>query len=183
MTSHDLEYLASLVQGMESQYPGSKAWDDSPFKWVLAQPSATKGSISRRLVTGWANLYGMFPQQLTIKNQIYLDFGGTLVQVKFSTLWDTGYYRFQQIRQGDYDYCLCLGLSPFDMHAWLIPKSDLDIFVIGTKGQHTGTGSGETWWLEASPRNMEPWLEEFGGQLDSVAQRFQEIGGQRSLGH
>jgi hypothetical protein len=171
----DLEYLTQILQGLEEEYPGTRAWDESPFKWVIAQPSATKGSIARQLVRAWGNLHGIFPKQVSIGNQLYLDLDGILIQVKFSTLWDTGYYRFQQIRERDYDYCLCFGLAPFDMNAWLIPKPVLDTHVIGTKGQHTGSGSGETWWLEISPRSPEPWLEECGGQLNDVAQQLREL--------
>jgi hypothetical protein len=168
-SAQDFEYLTQILEGLESQYPGAEVWDESPFKWVLAQPSATKGLIGRRLVTAWANLHGIFPLQVTRENQIYLEIGDALIQVKFSTLWDTGYYRFQQIRDRDYDYCLCFGLAPFDVNAWLIPKNVLATHVIGTMGQHTGAGSGETWWLEASPTNTEIWLQECGGQLDQVA--------------
>jgi hypothetical protein len=171
----ELDYMTQVLQGFEKQYPGTQAWDESPLRWVLTQPSATKGSIARRLITAWANLHGLFPVQVSRENQLYLDLEGILIQVKFSTLWDTGYYRFQQIREGDYDYCLCFGLAPFDMNAWLIPKILLDTHVIGTKGQHTGSGSGETWWLEVSPWSPEPWLEECGGQLDDVAQRLRAL--------
>jgi hypothetical protein len=173
----DLEFLTLILGGLESKHPGTRAWDDSPFKWVLTQPSATKGSIARQLVTAWANLHGLFPLQVSKDNQMYLELDDALIQVKFSTLWDTGYYRFQQIREKDYDYCLCFGLAPFDMNAWLIPKALLDTHVIGTKGQHTGAGSGETWWLEISPRGGEPWLEECGGQLNTVARQLTTLVG------
>lgn len=171
----DFEFLTQVLRGLESQHPGTEVWDESPFKWVLTQPSATKGSIARRLVTAWANLHGIFPEQVSRDNQIYLEVNDALIQVKFSTLWDTGYYRFQQIRDRDYDYCLCLGLAPFDVNAWLIPKDILDTHVIGTKGQHTGTGSGETWWLEVSPSGTETWLQEYGGQLNDVAEQLKTL--------
>ncbi|MDQ0755054.1 hypothetical protein QFZ61_001041 [Arthrobacter sp. B3I4] len=111
-------------------------------------------------------------------NQPYLDLNGVLVQVKFSTLWDSGFYRFQQIRDRDYDYCLCFGLAPFDMNAWLIPKEILDRHVIGTRGQHTGAGSNETWWLEISPSAQESWLDECGNQLADVSCQLTRLTGQ-----
>lgn len=171
----DLEFLTRVLRGLESKYPGTQAWDESPFKWVLTQPSATKGSIARKLVIAWANLHGLFPLQVSRDNQIYLELNGSLIQVKFSTLWDTGFYRFQQIREKDYDYCLCFGLAPFDMNAWLIPKALLDAHVIGMNGQHTRAGSGETWWVEISPSRPEAWLEECGGQLNGVAEQLKTL--------
>ena len=174
-SQRDYEYLARILRGLESQHPGTRSWEDSPFKWVLALPSATKGAVARQLVTSWAHTLGIFPEQVTIENQIYLDLDGTLVQIKFSTLWDSGYYRFQQIRDKDYAFCLCFGLAPYDMHAWLIPKQVLDTHVIGTKGQHTGAGSGETWWLEISPMSQETWLDDFGSQLSDVALQLKSL--------
>jgi hypothetical protein len=171
----DFEYLTRIMRGLESQHPGTQTWDESPFKWILALPAATKGAVGRQLVTSWGHTLGIFPQQITKDGQIYLDVNGAIVQVKFSTLWDSGYYRFQQIRDRDYDYCLCFGLAPFDMNAWLIPKKVLDTHVIGTKGQHTGTGSSETWWLEVSPATQEPWLEDFGGQLADVGLQLKSL--------
>jgi hypothetical protein len=176
-SERDFDYLRDILQGMETQYPRTEVWEGSPFKWVLTQPPATKGSIARQLVSAWAALYGAFPRQVSVENQIYLELDSALIQVKFSMLWDTGYYRFQQIREGDYDYCLCFGLAPFDMHAWLIPKDVLDTHVIGTKGQHTGAGSGETWWLEVRPGGGEPWLWDCGGQLSDVARQLKFMAG------
>jgi hypothetical protein len=171
-SADDLTILAQVLDRMESDYPGTDEWDDSPFKWILAQPSATKGAIGRRLVTYWAYSLGIFPRQVSKEKQIYLQLNDALIQVKFSTLWDTGYYRFQQIRDMDYDFCLCFGLAPLDMNAWLIPKEVLDTHVIGTKGQHTGSGSGETWWLETPPNSPDAWLQDCGGQLADVAQQL-----------
>lgn len=165
----DLDFLMGILKGMEAKYPPyPEAWSESPFRWVLTQPSATKGAIARQLIMHWAKLHGAFMKQVSREKQIYLELGETLIQVKFSTLWDSDYYRFQQIRDHAYDYCLCLGIAPYDVNAWLIPKSVLDVHVIGTRGQHTGSDSGETWWLEASPSRNESWLEDCGGELAVV---------------
>lgn len=171
----DFEYLKEVLCRLEAQHPGTQEWDESPFKWVLPLPPATKGAIGRELVRIWAYSLGVFPRQVIKNNQIYLDLNGIMIQVKFSTLWDSGYYRFQQIRDRDYDYCLCFGLAPMDMNAWLIPKEALDLHVIGTKGQHTGAGSDETWWLEISPTIQEPWLSDFGNQLADVGEGLKDL--------
>lgn len=172
---YDLDTVGQILSDLESIHPVAQAWNESPFRWVLSQPSATRGAIGRKVVTAWAASRGVTLEQTTIDNQIYLRLGSLLIQVKFSTLWDGGYYRFQQIRDRDYDYCLCLGLAPFDAHAWLIPKEVLDTHVIGTTGQHTGAGSGETWWLEATLGRAPSWLSECGGQLADVGALLDEL--------
>lgn len=174
-SERDFEYLSQILIGLEGKYPGTRAWEGSPFKWILAQPSPTKGSIGRLLVQYWVLPYGVSLEQVSRENQIYLRIGKSLIQVKFSTLWDTGLYRFQQIRDRGYDFCLCLGLAPNDMNVWLIPKDLLDTHVIGTKGQHTGAGSGETWWFEVFPNTPHAWLEECGGQLATVRSRLVDL--------
>ena len=171
----DLDHLSQALQALEARYPGTQAWDDSPHKWVLSLASASKGSVGRQLAMDWGRSLGITLKQVSIDKQIYLELDDVRIQVKFSTLWDSGYYRFQQIRDKDYDFCLCLGVAPFDMNSWLIPKAALDIYVIGSKGQHTGAGSGETWWLEASPTGQEQWLEDFGGQLADVGMELQRL--------
>lgn len=178
-SERDFEYLTQILGGLESRYLGTQGWEESPFKWIPALPAATKGAIGRQLVISWAHTLGLFPQQVTKQSQIYLDLNGTLIQVKFSTLWGSGYYRFQQIRDRDYDYCLCFGLAPFDMNAWLIPKEALDAHVIGTKGQHTGAASSETWWLELSPNTQETWVCDFGNQLADVGQALKRLANQQ----
>lgn len=176
-SERDIDFLGRVLQGLETRYPSPQAWDDSPFAWVLFQPSATKGAIARQLVIAWANSHGLFPLQVSKDRQIYLELNGILIQVKFSSLWDNGFYRFQQIREQDYDYCLCFGLAPFDMNAWFVSKRMLDTHVIGTKGQHTGAGSGETWWLEIAPDSPEAWLRDCGGQLSDVIEKLKVIAG------
>jgi hypothetical protein len=41
---------------------------------------------------------------------------GHRVEIKFSTLWQEGIYNFQQIRDQNYEYAVCLGISPFEAH-------------------------------------------------------------------
>jgi hypothetical protein len=56
---------------------------------------------------------------------------GRRVEVKFSTLWESGHYKFQQIRDQNYEFAVCLGFSPFDVHCWVISKELLRQYVIG----------------------------------------------------
>lgn len=171
----EINYMAEVLSQLESKSARSRDWDDSPFKWILTQPSATKGSVGRQLAKALGTFHGLRLDQIVKDNQYYLEFGEVLIQVKFSTMWDTGVYRFQQIRDHDYDFCLALGLAPFHMNAWLIPKEILDTHVIGTQGQHTGATSSETWWFEVTPQNPQRWIAECGGQLSEVGHMLRSM--------
>lgn len=48
---------------------------------------------------------------------------GRRVEIKFSTLWESGLYTFQKIRDQNYEFVVCLRISPFDAHCWVISKS------------------------------------------------------------
>lgn len=92
------------------------------------------------------------------------------MEVKYSSLWtDNQQYRFQQIRDQDYDYCFCLGVSPFDVHAWFIPKDELMVDRPPAPGpQHGGQAGRDTKWLAFPADDPPTWLATYGGTLADV---------------
>ncbi|MFP7762034.1 hypothetical protein [Marisediminicola sp. LYQ85] len=174
-TAADYVHMGEIAKGLAMNYTPSPAWRGSPFEWIQTMPPAKRGSVGRRLVERWAQQAGFDAESWTSDDkQIYLLINGFRVQVKFSTLWQSGFYRFQQIRDRDFDFCFCLGLSPKSVHAWLIPKDALDAHVIGHLGQHTGSQAQETAWLTVYPSDPPQWLTWFGDDLDHVAQMLAE---------
>jgi hypothetical protein len=93
---------------------------------------------------------------------------GHRVEVKFSSLWKSGIYKFQQIRNQNYEYAICLGVSPFEAHCWVISKALLLKHVIGHMGQHTGVDGQDTSWLTVDPKKPLDWLLQCGGSLDEA---------------
>lgn len=164
----DFELLVDASSELARLYPEIHDWEGSPFEWLLAVAPGTRGKVGRELVAQWATRSGFRVERFSDDNQHYLQIGDFVVQVKMSMLWKSGIYRFQQIRDRNYDYCLCLGISPQDIHMWLIPKDALYDHVIGVRGQHTGSDSVETYWFDAGPDAAEHWLEPFGNQLSDV---------------
>lgn len=142
-------------------------WEGSPFKWIKSLPSRTVGAIGEQLVAGWSAAKG-FDVTRTGDSQADRIIEGHRVEIKFSTLWRNGGYKFQQIRDQDYDYCFCLGVSPFDAHAWLIPKSILLEYVIGHMGQHTGAQGSDTSWLGFEVGKPYEWMKPYGSSLAAV---------------
>lgn len=90
------------------------------------------------------------------------------VEIKFSTLWEANIYKFQQIRDQNYEYAVCLGISPFEAHCWVISKQILRQYVIGHSGQHTGSAGKDTAWFTVSPQSPPSWLLPFGGTLEQA---------------
>jgi hypothetical protein len=171
----DLDTLIASVNRLELHQPVTTEWSASPFAWLLDLPSGTRGAVGRRLIEEWINSMGVPVHQETANNQRYVVVNGHRVQVKMSTLWNNGTYRFQQIRDQDYEYVLCLGLSPDDVHAWFIPKNELFVHLRGTAGQHTGAGARETFWLTTSPSGSEGWLDDHGNQLSTVRETIMSL--------
>jgi len=93
---------------------------------------------------------------------------GLKTEIKFSTLWKSGVYKFQQFRDQDYEIAICLGISPSDAHCWAITKSVLRAHVIGHTPQHGGRSGSDTAWLSFIPAGVPDWLRPCGGRLSEA---------------
>ena len=171
----DVELMASAATKLLLAYaqPTGDPWEGSPFHWILSQSSRAKGAIGEALVAEWAQANGFSVSQPP-DSECDRIIGGFRIEVKLSTLWRAGCYRFQQIRDQNYDYCFCLGLSPFDAHAWLLPKTMLKRYVIGHMGQHTGSRGLDTAWLGFQVDKPYEWMAAYGNRLAQVAKLLRE---------
>lgn len=173
----EVQLLATLSATLEIDYAAEPddPWVGSPFAWILRQPSRTKGAIAEKLVAGWCATKG-FDVVRSQDSDADRVVEGHRIEIKFSTMWKSGVYKFQQIREQDYDYCLCLGVSPFDAQAWLLPKSLLRMHVIGHTGQHTGATGSDTAWLSFPCTKPPAWMSSYGGRLSDVADLLRSLG-------
>jgi hypothetical protein len=87
---------------------------------------------------------------------------GVNMEIKFSTLWRSGGYKFQQLRDQDYASVFCLGVSPSRVHAWLIPKA---VAWQNSIPQHGGSLGTDTKWLGFQADNPPEWMSQYGGTL------------------
>jgi hypothetical protein len=162
----DFELLAKAAECIRHEFEDStESWAGSPFEWITNLPAGSKGKLGKRLIYQWAALSGLSVDRCPDTEADML-INGHRIEVKFSTLWKGGYYKFQQIRDQSYEYSVCLGISPFNVHCWVISKVILKELVIGHLGQHTGSGGKDTAWISVDPRNPPDWLKPFGGSLD-----------------
>lgn len=152
---------------MQGDYPGhgpADPWQGSPFAWIRTRPSRQRGKIGEQLVAGWCAAKDLDVVRSPDAEADRI-IAGRRVEIKFSTLWESGVYAFQQIRDQNYEYAICLGLSPFDAHCWVISKRVLRQHVIHHTPQHTGRGGTETFWLHFQVAAPPAWLRSCGGRL------------------
>lgn len=173
----DVRILAGLSSAIAADYAPKvdNPWLGSPFQWILSVPSRTKGAIAENLVAGWCAAKGfdiVRPKNSDADRIIH----GHRIEIKFSTLWQTGGFKFQQIRDQEYDFVFCIGLSPFDAQAWLLPKAIMRQYVIGHMGQHTGASGSDTAWLTFKADNPYDWMAPYGGRLADVARLIEDNG-------
>jgi hypothetical protein len=162
----EFELLATAASYIKSEFEeDNTAWSGSPFEWVLKLPSGSKGKLGKRLVYQWCAIKGLSLDSSPDSDADML-INGHRVEIKFSTLWKVGIYKFQQIRDQNYEYSVCLGISPFEAHCWVISKLILRKNVIGHLGQHTGSTGQETSWITVNPNDPPYWLTPCGGTLE-----------------
>lgn len=164
----DVQVLASLAAGLRAEYTEQDVpWATSPFAWIKTRPSRQIGTIGEKLLAGFLATKG-FNIARSPDSEADRVVEGKRVEVKFSTLWAGGTYRFQQLRDQRYDLVVCLGISPFDAYCWTIPKDEVmrrweenD----GIVSQHGGIAGSDTAWMQVSPTAPFPWLTRWGGTL------------------
>ena len=170
MRDPEVQFLASFAAALKSDYVvsgGSDPWADSPFQWIKTRPSRQVGKIGEQLVAGWCAAKGF---DVTASGDSEADriIAGQRVEIKFSTLWQSGVFKFQQLRDQNYDHAICLGISPLDAQCWVISKGLLYEHVIGRTPQHAGAEGRDTFWLSFQAAAPPNWLVECGGRLAQV---------------
>lgn len=170
----DVELIASIAAGLKGEYQaGDIAWKNSPFEWIKKRPSRQVGKIGEQLVAGWCAAKGL---NVTRSKNSDADrvIEGLRVEIKFSTLWAGGSYKFQQIRDQEYDVLLCIGVSPFDAHVWIMNKSDIPFDRL--VHQHGGGRGRDTWWISVDPENPPAWLAKKRGGFGEMERFFKAHG-------
>jgi len=176
---NELGSLFSIVQSLKSDYVKEgdlDIWKDSPFAWIKTRPSRQVGKIGEQIISAWCKQKG-FVVTKSGNSDADLVINGHPIEIKFSTLWETGGYTFQQLRDQNYEYAFLLGISPFAVHGWFVSKKILRQHVIGHTPQHTGKEGSDTFWVTFPANNPPNWLNELGGTMSQVYRVIQrEIG-------
>lgn len=175
----ELETLFYIATALKSTYIGDESsdpWANSPFAWIKTRPSRQVGKIGEQLVAEWCR-QKEFTVARSGDSEADLVLNGHRIEIKFSTLWGSGVYTFQQLRDQNYEYAFLLGISPFAAHGWFVSKSILRQHVIGHTPQHAGRAGSDTFWLTFPATTPPAWLMPFGGTMSQVYEVIQrEIG-------
>lgn len=175
ITDADVQIMAGIAATLESDYSDAareEAWADSPFHWIPRQAPARIAKIGKELVRRWCVAKGLTVTAARGRGAD-LVIEGHRVRLKRATLWATDQYTFQQIRDEDYEYLMCLGLSPFVAHCWVIPK---DVAMTRAAPQHGGRRGRDTRWIRPFPATDPPeWLRTYGGTLAEAGVVLQRL--------
>lgn len=172
----EVRLLADIAKSLQSAYiPDMEDWQGSPFRW-MKQPIASRrvGTVFEQLVSEWCRQKG-FSVSDAPNPQSDRIIGGLRAEIKGSTLWKGGKFRFQQIRDQEYDIAICLGIRPFDAQCWVIQKDILMQFPEGVGIQHGGQAGTDTAWLTVDADNPPRWLRQWGGRLSEAHQVLRKL--------
>ena len=176
-----LAHYSNIVRG---DYEDSdEEWRNSPFQWIrILRSSRQKGTIGEKLVSGYLAAKG-FDIVRSPDSEADRVINGSRAEIKFSTLWKNGSYKFQQLRDQNYKFAICLGLSPFDAHCWVLPKSVvLEQWKSGgITSQHGGRAGQDTAWLSVKPSAVTEWLHDYGGTLSEAIPLIARLSGRAPL--
>jgi len=167
--------LVTIANNLKSRYlENHQEWEGSPFEWIKGGvPSRTKGKVGEEIVRAFLTDNG-FSVTDSPNTDSDLTVNGKKVEVKMSTLWTGGFYRFQQIRQQDYDVLFCLGISPRKAYAWATRKSD--IVWDDMDNQHGGSRGSDTWWMTCHEGHCpHAWMRPQNGDLAKICSVLQGI--------
>lgn len=179
----DTKEYQELVQISNMIYEEYKSenilWKGSPFEWIKHRPSRSIGAIGEKIISAWLAMHN-FNVSRSSDSQADRIIEGKRVEIKFSTLWKSGDYKFQQLRDQHYDFVIMLGISPHDAHCWVVPKSEIMRLWKVDKlisSQHGGASGSDTAWINLTPdNNFEP-LTKYGCSLRGALEAISKLTG------
>lgn len=184
----DLNHAIILAQGLRHHFalrakesPVRRAYAGSPFEYLLTLPPKQKGEAFERLVAGLArDRYGVEVKS-TSGTESDRAFGDVAVEIKGATLGHKAYaafgLQFNQIRRQDYEYLFLLGVLPWRLVAWAIPKQEvLARWEQGApciRSQHGGKEATETAMLLLPIDDVPDWVDRWGGDFSDAMRAIQ----------
>lgn len=151
---------SDLQENLEKK---SNQWKGSPFEWITELPPRTKGKIAREMLIKWLNWKGIELEKLSDSSETII-INNHEYALKFSTLWQSGTYMFQQIKRDGPFFIICFGLSPVKLHLWII-NSNLAIEY--GNPQHKGADNSE-YWISIDPKEIPDWIKQYGDDFNSA---------------
>jgi hypothetical protein len=135
-------------------------WVDAPNAWVKNIPSSRRrGKAGEMLVESWLSRAGI-PVGRPKSSDADRNVAGFESEVKLSTEWENGEFRFQQLRDQEYSIVFLVGVRPGSISIWVVPKA---VILEHAVPQHGGVDGVDTHWLCFDASNTPTWLVPYGG--------------------
>ncbi len=165
----DVQFLTTHINKIRSEIiDDSSTWTNSPFQWVVSLPPVKKGRFAKRLITEWCRSKGFTVEPVSNEDLLI---NGYKVSPKFSTLWSSGFYKFQQIRNAGYDFIICFGISPREAHCWLFERK----IVIEKLQIQNISSPNVSFWFSINPNEENNWASDFGGSLEKASRVLKQF--------
>lgn len=178
--SKEYQEIVQISNMIYQEYKEESAiWEGSPFEWIKHRPSRSIGAIGEKIIAAWLAMHN-FNVSRSPDSQADRIVEGKRVEIKFSTLWQSGDYKFQQLRDQKYDFVIMFGISPHDAHCWVIPKSEIIRLWKVDKlisSQHGGASGSDTAWVDLTPDNTFAPLAKFGCSLHDALMNISKLTG------
>jgi hypothetical protein len=189
MTSKEpgLAALETISEKLKPTYDNDEdaEWSGHSLQWIRTKPSARIGKIGRLFVKAICENSGLQAKtkgySLVVADKRPLVVAGKEIQVRFSTGWSGGGFKFEQLRYESYLAVFCLGITPKRAYGWVIPKN----IIFDTKGvllkkpalttQHKGKGGSDTAWINVDVQSIPPWMEDHGGSLADATDHLKSL--------
>jgi len=151
--SEDFKSLAATASMLENEFKArDRFWANSPFEWMHYLTSSQKEKIGKELILSWLEREG-----------IALELNDQKISYRFSTLFTEGNYEFKNTKKDDYDHLLCLGISPFETHAWVFERADI---LAHSKEDR----------IALNPKKLPTWVNKSEGSLKNAIQYLKKLG-------
>lgn len=138
-------------------------WKGSKFEKLKKTPSPrARGAMAERLLKQILIKKGCKITKPKSKSSEYdLHVNGLRVEVKMSTLWNSNEssFKWQQIRNQEYDLILFMAVYPNELKIWGATKETIrkEVFGKDELRQHAGkNGKQELYWIS----DQQPWFVE-----------------------
>jgi hypothetical protein len=139
-------------------------WAGSRFAWLRALPSARRGRAAVEICSAWLVRLGHRVHP-AVGSGVDRFVDGAAVEMKLSTLWGDGTYRFQQIRDTEaVDHLVLLGVSPDSVSIWVVPRE-----VLFSHASEPSASASHR-WLVFDAANPPAWLDRYGGSPQRAAE-------------
>ncbi len=179
-STREYQEIVQISNLIYEEYTGENfMWENSPFKWIKHRPSRSIGAIGEKIIASWLAMHNFNVTRSPDSNADRI-VEGKRVEIKFSTLWKSGDYKFQQLRDQNYDFVIMLGISPNDAHCWVVPKQEIiRLWKVEKKicSQHGGASGSDTAWVNLTPDNTFKPLAEYGNSLSGALLSITELTG------